>query len=115
MNEFLFLFRNDYDSVVYKQSPEQMQGLMQQWMDWMGSMAAQNKLADKGNRLGLSGTVVKPGKVVTDGPYAELKELVGGYIMVRAASLEEATEMAKGCPILNIGGSVEVRGIISMD
>jgi hypothetical protein len=113
MKDFLFVFRNDYKSVP-KASPEEMQGIMKQWMDWIGSIAAQNKLADKGNRLGSAGKVVKANNVITDGPYTEIKELIGGYIAVKAASYDEAVELAKGCPILAEGGNVEIRDIVTM-
>ena len=81
----------------------------------MGSLAAQNKLANPGNRLGSEGKVVKPNQIVTNGPYVEMKEAVGGYTIIKAANIEEAAELSKGCPILTVGGSVEVRPIISMD
>lgn len=96
-------------------SPEQLQAMMKPWQDWMGSIAAQNKLVDAGNRLESEGTVVKPNNVVTNGPYVEIKEAVGGYTIIRADSLKDATEISKGCPILFVGGSVEVRAIIPMD
>ena len=83
-------------------------------MDWIGGIAAQNKLVDRGNRLFPSGKVVKPGNIITDGPYSEIKESIGGYSIVKADSLEEATELAKGCPALTVGGSVEVREIREM-
>jgi hypothetical protein len=53
--------------------------------------------------------------VIVNGPYVELKEALGGYIMVKASNLDEATELAKNCPILSVGGSVEVRAIVQMD
>ena len=81
----------------------------------MGSIAAQNKLVNSGNRLSAEGKVVKPGSLVTDGPYVEIKEAIGGYIIVRADSLEEAAEISKGCPILKLGGNVEIRTIIPME
>jgi hypothetical protein len=59
--------------------------------------------------------VVKPNNVVTNGPYVELKEAVGGYSIVRAKDLKEASELAKGCPILQVGGTVEVRTIVAME
>ena len=114
MKDFLFVFRNDYKAQATDNSPEELQALMKQWMDWMGNIAAQNKLADRGNRLSNAGKVVRPNNVVTDGPYTEIKELIGGYIIVKAASLDEAAELAKGCPILNVGGNVEVRDIVAM-
>ena len=97
-----------------KFSPEEMQGVMKQWQDWMGSIAAQNKLANPGNRLGFEGKTIRPGNLVTDGPFAEIKEMISGYIVVKAETIEEAVEMSKGCPILHMGGSVEVRTIIPM-
>lgn len=113
MNEFLLIFRRDAAG-QFAMSPEQIQAMMKPWQDWMGSLAAQNKLVSAGNRLQPEGRVVKPGNVVTDGPYVELKEAVGGYTIINASSLEEAAELAKGCPIYSIGGSVEVRAIIPM-
>ena len=94
-----------------KRSPEEMQVSMKRWMDWIGGIAAQNKLTDRGNRLVPSGKVVKADNVITDGPYTEIKESIVGYSIVKAASIEEATELAKGCPILTIGGNLEVREI----
>jgi hypothetical protein len=113
MNEFSLIFRNDQDPDV-KFSPEQMQGILKQWRDWMGGIAAQNKLASQGSRLGFESAVVKPNNVVTDGPFAELKEMISGFIIVKTANLSEAVELAKGCPVLHMGGSVEVRSIIPM-
>ncbi|MEO7766898.1 MAG: YciI family protein [Ferruginibacter sp.] len=113
MKDFLFVFRNDYKAVPTP-SPEEMQAVMKLWMDWIGSIAAQNKLTDKGNRLGSEGKVVRPNNIITDGPYTEIKELIGGYIAVKADSFEEAAEIAKGCPILKEGGNVEVRDIVPM-
>ena len=112
MNQYLLLFRRDAD---FKLSPDQLQKITQPWMDWMGSLAAQNKLADRGNRLDSGGKVVKPNNIVTDGPYVELKEALGGYTVVKTNSIEDATELAKGCPILAVGGSVEVRQIVNME
>ncbi|MEP7255872.1 MAG: YciI family protein [Ferruginibacter sp.] len=114
MKEFLLVFRrctaNDPQS-----SPEQLQAIMKPWQDWMGSIAAQNKLVSSGNRLAADGKVVKPDNVITDGPYVEIKETIGGYIIIRADSLDEAAEISRGCPILNSGGNVEVRTIVPMD
>ena len=81
----------------------------------MGSLGAQNKLVSSGNRLASEGRVVKPGKAVTNGPFVEMKEAIGGYIIVRSSSIDEAAELAKGCPILQIGGNVEVRTVVAMD
>jgi hypothetical protein len=114
MIDFLLIFRRDFNPGEAQPSPEQLQGMMKYWQDWMGSIAAQNKLVDPGNRLDGDGKVIKPGNVITNGPYVEIKEAIGGYIVIRAESLEEAAEISKGCPVLNIGGNVEVRAIIPM-
>ncbi len=113
MKEFLLIFRNE-NSAAPKASPEEMQASMKQWMDWMGGIAAQNKLVDRGNRLAGSGKVLKANHVITDGPYIEIKESIGGYTIIKADSLTEAAELADGCPILAIGGCVEVREIMVM-
>ena len=112
MNQYLLLFRRDAE---VKFSPEQLQKMTQPWMDWMGSVAAQNKLANQGNRLDSAGKVVRPNNVVTNGPYVEMKEAIGGYTIVKTNSLDEAVEVAKGCPILNVGGTVEVRQIVAVE
>ena len=96
-------------------SPEQIQALMKPWQDWIGGIAAQNKLVTAGNRLAPEGNVIKPNNVITNGPYVEIKESIGGYTIIKAESLEEATELSKGCPIFSAGGSVEVRAIITME
>lgn len=113
MKDFLLVFRNDYKN-MRTGSPDEMQAMTKRWMDWIGGIAAQNKLTDRGNRLSLAGNVVRPDNIVTDGPYTEIKELIGGYTIVKADTLEEATELAKGCPIMALGGNVEVREIDQM-
>jgi hypothetical protein len=115
MKEFLMLFRMDAAPSGSTPSPEQMQASMKHWQDWMGGIAAQNKLANPGNRLSQEGKVLKSSNTLTDGPYADVKELVGGYIIVRAVSLEDAAGLAANCPILSVGGNVEIRPIIPMD
>jgi hypothetical protein len=115
MNEFLLVFRRNEVSSETQPSPEQLQSMMKQWQDWIKNIAAQNKLVSSGNRLSSDGRVVKENNVITNGPYVEMKETIGGYIIVRADSLDEAAELSKDCPILNIGGNVEVRTIVLMD
>ena len=95
-------------------SPEEMQAMTKKWMDQIGGIAAQNKLTSPGNRLGSDGRVLTPGNVVTDGPFIEVKEFIGGYSVIKAETIEEATEIAKGCPVFEVGGSVEVRDISPM-
>ncbi len=108
MEQFLFIFRSDPDRPV---DPEQMEGMPARWQNWLNSIAAQNKLADRGSKLRNEGRIVKPGNLVTDGPFTESKELVCGYIVVEADTLDEATQLAYDCPIFSVGGNVEVRNL----
>jgi hypothetical protein len=110
MKDFLLVFRNDFNAAP-KPSAEEMQASMKLWIDWIGGIAAQNKLVDRGNRLVETGKVVGPGKVVTDGPYTEIKEFIAGYTMIKCVNYDEAVEIAKECPIVSQGGNVEVREI----
>lgn len=110
---YLLLFRNAGEESHRHLTPEQRQALTQQWNDWYAGLAARGKVQD-GRPLGLGGRVVagERGQTVTDGPYAEAKEAVGGFFIVQAADLEEATAIAQGCPGLAIGLTVEVRPIL---
>lgn len=113
MKEFALIFRLK-DLADFQPSPEQMQ----ERMNWLAGVAAQNKLVDKGNTLlptvG-SAKTVKADDVVTDGPYAEIKEFISGYIVVRAETIDEAVAMAKGNPIFKVGGNIEVREVLKRD
>ncbi len=113
MNEFALIFRNSVNE-DFTPSPEQMQQLLTDWMTWMGQIAANDQLVDRGNRLSMSESkTVKPGDLITDGPYTEVKEYINGYTIVRAATIEEAVALAKDCPILKVGGFVEVRKVVA--
>ncbi|MCW4469703.1 YciI family protein [Flavobacterium sp. MFBS3-15] len=115
MKDFVLIFRNSANTDA-KPSPEQMQQVLTKWMDWMAGIAAQNKMTDRGNRLSMSeGKTVGADNVVTDGPYTELKEFINGYIIVKTETIDEAVELAKGCPILQMGGKVEVRAVVTPD
>jgi hypothetical protein len=114
MDEFILIFRHqDGNSVA---SPEQIQIWMKQTMDWIGGIAAQNKFSG-GNGLPFADAkVVGHNNVVTNGPFGEIKETIGGYIIVKADSVDEAVEFAKGCPVLQgEGNTVEVRKIAKRD
>ncbi len=100
-------------------SPEQIQQWMKQTMDWIGGIAAQNKfVSGTGLPFDEAHTIVAKngGKLVTNGPFGEIKETIGGLIVVKAGSVEEAIEFAKGCPVLQgDGNSVEVRKVARRD
>ena len=114
MDEFILIFRHEDGSKIA--SPEQMQIWMKQTMDWIGSIAAQNKFVG-GNGLPFdTAKVVRHNNVVTNGPFGEIKETIGGYIIVKAGSIDEAVEFAKGSPVLQgEGNTVEVRKIARGD
>lgn len=114
MEDFILIFRHMDGKKVA--SPEQMQIWMKQTMDWIGGIAAQNKFIG-GNGLPFEDSkIVWSNNVVTDGPFGEIKETIGGYIIVKAESVEEAVEFAKGSPILQgEGNSIEVRKIAKDD
>lgn len=115
MKEFVLIFRNSVNPEI-KPSAEQMQQVLTNWMNWMGSIAAQDKLVDKGNRLSMTeAKTVGAGNVITDGPFTEIKEFINGYLIVKTSTIDEAVEIAKECPILTIGGKVEVRKVVSPD
>ncbi len=112
MKEFLYIFRRNPDANDVETSPEKMQTLWKAWQDWKTSLEAHNNFGSNGKRLGTDGNVVKSDKLVTNGPYVELKETVVGYMFVRANTLEEATNLAQDCPNIAMGGSVEVRPVV---
>jgi hypothetical protein len=109
MNEFLLVFRRDYKTKEAQPSPGELQVHLGRWRDWLRSLDSQEKLARPPQPWEASGRVLKHDKSVTDGPYAEIKESIGGFIIIKAADYEEAVEIAKGSPILELGGTVEIR------
>lgn len=110
MKDYLFLFRGGMSGL----SPEEAQKNMKKWEDWIGGLAKEGKFK-AGEPLGKEAKVINgTKKVVTDGPFAESKEVVGGYLIVTAKDLNEASEIAKGCPIYETNGSTEVRDITPM-
>ena len=111
MSEFTYLFRSAGPSG----SPEEMQQIMQKWVAWMKELGDKGHLKDPGHPLERTGKLVKgKEKIVTDGPYAETKDIVGGYTLISAKDLDEAVQLALGCPIFERGGLVEVRPVMKM-
>jgi hypothetical protein len=113
MANFLFVYRGGDDDYA-KMTPDEIQGLMKKWTDWIGEGFAKGWMVDAGDALTPEGKVVQPNKVVTDGPFVESKEIVGGYSVVSAATIDAAAELAKGCPVLITGGKVEVRTLAGL-
>jgi hypothetical protein len=112
MGEFTFLYRGGNANLA---SPEERQKQMEKWMTWFKELGAKGHVKDPGHPLERSGKIVggKP-IAVSDGPFAEAKDVIGGYTLIEAKDLAEAAEVAKGCPILGVGGAVEVRPVMKM-
>ena len=109
MSEFLYIYRGGQRPTG---TPEQMQNTMQKWMAWMKQLGEKGHIKDMGHPLEQTGKVVKAHKAVTDGPFAEAKDLIGGYTLVQASDITQAAELTSGCPIFDVGGFVEVRPIM---
>lgn len=115
MDEYLILMRLDLITKSAQPSPEQLQVYMQQYHRWVDSIAAKNQFVG-GKGLSTEGKVIRFNRVVTDGPFAEVKESLAGFITIRAANLDDAVSIASECPILNgEGNSVEVRKLTGKD
>ena len=114
MDEYALIMRHEDGAKIA--SPQQMQVWMKQTMDWIGEIAAQNKFVAGTGLPFADAKVVNSNKQVTNGPFGEIKETIGGFITVRAESADEAAELAKGCPVLQgEGNTVEVRRIAKND
>jgi hypothetical protein len=111
MEKFMYLFRGGMASEEATRVPEEH---MQKWMRWMQGLAEKGILVG-GEPLHPTGKQVNAKKVVTDGPFVEAKEIVGGYLIVNAKDIDEAVKISKDCPGLELGGSVEVRPIQKME
>ena len=112
MSEFLYLYRGGEQG----RSPERMQQMMQKWMTWLKELGQKGHVKDQGQPLERAGKLVKgKQKAVTDGPFAEAKDVVGGYTLIEARDLDQAVELSKGCPIFEVEGAVEVRPVMKMD
>ena len=111
MSEFVFLYRGGEGG----RSPENAQQMMQKWMTWLKDLGAKGHIKDQGQPLEGSGKLVKgKQKTVTDGPFAEAKDVVGGYTLIEARDITQAVELSKGCPILEIDGTVEIRPVVKL-
>ena len=111
MSQFVYLYRG----AERGRSPEKMQEMMQKWMAWMKQLSENGHIKDPGQPLEHTGKLVKgKQKTVTDGPFAETKDIVGGYTLIEARDLDQAVELSKGCPIFEVDGAVEVRPVMKL-
>ena len=113
MAEFVYLYRS---AARPARSPEQAQQEMQRWMTWLKDLTEKGHVKDPGHPLERSGKLVAGrSRAVTDGPFAEAKDVVGGYTLLQADDLAQATSLAAGCPIFDLAdGTVEVRPVMRM-
>lgn len=110
MSEFVYLYRGGQRT----DSPAESERRMQRWVAWMQELAEKGHIKDRGQPLEFEGKVVRSKGSITDGPYPESKDLVGGYTLIEAKDLAQAAELAGGCPILESDGLVEVRPVMQM-
>lgn len=112
MEKFMLIF---HGGGAESQSPEQMEENMGKWMAWIEKLNKEERYVS-GEPLLPGGKLVKGAdKKVTDGPYTEGKEVVGGYFIINAKDLADAANISKGCPDFETGGSVQVRQVMKMD
>ncbi|KZS38331.1 hypothetical protein AWE51_17390 [Aquimarina aggregata] len=113
MRDFLFIIRGGQDR--YNQnSPEEMQQHMQDWQQWMDTLAQKDMLVGGQPLMNEAKTLIDGGQKIIDRPLAEGKELIGGYLLIKANSLEHAAGVAKECPSNEYHCSIEVREISPM-
>ena len=113
MKDFMFIFTNG--SSTGNLSPDEMQDNMQQWFAWIEKLKSKDIYVAGEALMPDARKVSGPKALITDGPFAESKEVVGGFFIIKANSLEEATEIAKDCPDLSLNGNVEVREVMKFD
>jgi hypothetical protein len=108
MPKYLFIYRNEPMVHGAAPSPEEMQAVLAQWGVWIEKFMKTGNILDPGDGLKECGKVLRAGKPVTDGPFVEAKEILGGYSIVQADSYDHAVTIAKECPAAN-EGSLEIR------
>jgi hypothetical protein len=114
MEKFMFIFQGGQR--MNNQSPEEMQAHMGKWMAWIEKLNKAGQYVS-GEPLLPGGKLVsgRKGTSVTDGPYTEGKEVVGGFFVITARDLNEAVDISKECPGLEVGGSVQVRQVMKVE
>lgn len=111
MEKFMLIF---HGGINQESSPEDLQKNMDRWMEWVGKLQQEGKYVS-GEALLPGGKLVTGAKAVTDGPYTEGKEVVGGFFVINAANMEEAVEECQHYPDFAYGGQVQVRPVMKFD
>lgn len=115
MEKFMLIFHGGSDVSPEMKSPEAMQKHMQKWFAWVEKLQKEGRY-DSGEALLPHGKFISgPNKVVTDGPFAESKELVGGYFIVKAKDMDEALKISQDYPDFIFNGKVQVRPVQKFD
>jgi hypothetical protein len=112
LQEFMLLFRMEPSNE--EPTAEQLQEMGQQWGTFIGTIAMQGKLVST-HQLGFEGVQVNPDHQTQDGFVIANQQMIAGNMVLKAESIEVATEWAKKCPILFMGGTVEVRNVMPMN
>lgn len=112
LKDFMLLFR--MEPTGHQPTPEQVSFMQQQWVAFIGSIATQARLV-KTSRLGFEGKLIDKDLNISNGINVANNETLTGNMIIKATTLNEAAEIAKGCPILVMGGSVEVRDIVPLE
>lgn len=114
MSDFVFLLRSreeDYQAAMG--TPERAERSLQAWLEWVQRLKAGGQLKSPGLPLERTGKTVRGQELeVTDGPFAEAKDIVLGFIVVEARDMAHALELARGCPLVLGGGAVEIRPVM---
>lgn len=118
MSDFVLLFRTTpAENAEHMGTPEAAQKSMEGWLAWVRKLEAGGHLKSVGEPLERTGAVLRgSGKkaLVTDGPFVEAKDIVAGFMIIRAADLAEAQKLAGDCPMLQGDASVEIRPVAVM-
>ncbi|WP_286174501.1 hypothetical protein [Cytophaga sp. FL35] len=112
LKEFMLLFR--MAPTNERPTAEQMATMQNQWKNYIGSIASQAKLVNT-SRLGFEGSCINPKGQISNNIYISDKQTLSGNMVVKATNIQEAENLAINCPVLAMGGSVEVRSLIPME
>ncbi len=112
LKDFMLLFRMELNP-DYQPSQEELTAMKKSWSNWIGGIAQQARLVSS-HQLGFEGNVISNSSEVESGYASEAKKSVSGNLVLKATNLEEATKMAEHCPILGMGGTVEIRNTLNV-
>jgi hypothetical protein len=107
--EFLVICRGEWDGTLLQ---KEKQNVIDQFYAWFDELVDQGKIK-RGQRLTSQGNTIGEKGAITDGPFGESKEVIGGYWFVLAQNLDEAAQIVKGDPCFDHGKLVEIRPLVS--